>query len=166
MRLILTRATRKSASAVCLLSFHTSEEPKNKFDGAHRNPRAPVLFPFFSFFVKVHEVLVGESFPVILSRCFLSICQMSTVRPLRNPIIIIHGFGASFFFSFSFFFFFNNSNHSPGRRQGKMRWESVQQAAAFAQCHVNTPSPGWERKKNPCDIPPESPLTPKQSVEL
>lgn len=100
MRLILTRATRKSASAVCLLSFHTSEEPKNKFDGAHRNPRAPVLFPFFSFFVKVHEVLVGESFPVILSRCFLSICQMSTVRPLRNPIIIIHGFGLFFFFSF------------------------------------------------------------------
>lgn len=103
MRLILTRATRKSASAVCLLSFHTSEEPKNKFDGAHRNPRAPVLFPFFSFFVKVHEVLVGESFPVILSRCFLSICQMSTVRPLRNPIIIIHGFGLFFFFLFFLF---------------------------------------------------------------
>lgn len=119
MRLILTRATRKSASAVCLLSFHTSEEPKNKFDGAHRNPRAPVLFPFFSFFVKVHEVLVGESFPVILSRCFLSICQMSTVRPLRNPIIIIHGFGAFFFFLFPFFSFLITATTALDADRGK-----------------------------------------------
>lgn len=123
------------------------------------------FFLSFLFLSKYMKSLWGKAFLLSCHDVFLSICQMSTVRPLRNPIIIIHGFGA-FFFSFSFFFFFNNSNHSPGRRQGKMRWESVQQAAAFAQCHVNTPSPGWERKKNPCDIPPESPLTPKQSVEL
>lgn len=120
------------------------------------------FFLSFLFLSKYMKSLWGKAF---LLSCHDVFCRSAKWAPCAPYVIPSLSFMDSGLF-FPFFFFFNNSNHSPGRRQGKMRWESVQQAAAFAQCHVNTPSPGWERKKNPCDIPPESPLTPKQSVEL
>lgn len=76
---------------------------------------------------------------ILLLSCqdvFLSICQMRTVRPLRNPPIIIHGFRA----------FFITATQLWTRIQ-KMWWgirfKSVQQSCRF--CHVNVLSPSWRK---------------------
>lgn len=98
----------------------------------------------FLFLSKYMKSLWGKAF---LLSCHDVFCRSAKCAPCAPYVIPSLSFMDSGLFFFLFFSFFNNSNHSPGPRRGKMRWESVQQAAAFAQCHVNTPSPGWERKK-------------------
>lgn len=89
---------------------------------------------------------------ILLLSCqdvFLSICQMRTVRPLRNPPIIIHGFRA----------FFITATQLWTRIQ-KMWWgirfKSVQQSCRFCTLTCKCT---FSKLEKTCDIPPESPLT-------